>query len=210
MNDTQILEVLDSWNIEAIGVVTEIKHELEGIATGTIVKSQKTNLEWRVKKRLVFSHTSQQQKKFPNEITTLTYVRFENPQKQSESAKNILAKEEKNIFSYLLQPIGHASQPEHGDGLVILIPERFACPCCGYKTFYEEPSGNYGICQVCFWEDDPIQLHDPHFEGGANRISLKQAQKNFINFGACEMEMLKNVRPPNKEEERENSWKPLE
>lgn len=50
------------------------------------------------------------------------------------------------------------------------VENRFACPCCGYKTYLEEPGGTYLICAVCFWEDDPVQLSDPDFEGGANRF----------------------------------------
>lgn len=37
---------------------------------------------------------------------------------------------------------------------------KHKCPCCGYYTFDEKPSGTYDICEVCFWEDDPIQLDD--------------------------------------------------
>lgn len=87
---------------------------------------------------------------------------------------------------------------------------KFACPCCGYKTFRAQPSGSYDICQVCFWEDDLIQLEDPELEGGANRVSLKQGQRNFIEFGACEREMIKNVRRPTKDEQRDENWKPIE
>lgn len=88
--------------------------------------------------------------------------------------------------------------------------EKFACPCCGYKTFNEKPNGSYDICGVCFWEDDPIQLDDPNYEGGANRVSLKQGQQNFIEFGACESDMIKNVRKPTKDEQRNHNWKPLD
>lgn len=91
-----------------------------------------------------------------------------------------------------------------------MVTEKFACPCCGYKTFKEQPNGSYDICQVCFWEDDPIQLDNPDYEGGANRVSLKQGQKNFVEFGACEREMTKNVRQPTKDEQREKNWKPLD
>ena len=91
-----------------------------------------------------------------------------------------------------------------------MVTEKFACPCCGYKTFREQPNGTYDICQGCFWEDDPIQLDDPDYEGGANRVSLKQGQKNFIEFGACEREMIKNVRQPNRDEQRDENWRPLE
>jgi hypothetical protein len=32
--------------------------------------------------------------------------------------------------------------------------------------------GNYEICAVCGWEDDPVQSADPDFAGGANSLSL--------------------------------------
>ena len=84
---------------------------------------------------------------------------------------------------------------------------KYPCPCCGYKTFDHPPDGRYTICQVCYWEDDPIQLGDPDSEGGANRVSLKQAQRNFHQFGACERDMLKYVRQPFPEEQRHANWK---
>ncbi|HBF88076.1 MAG TPA: hypothetical protein DDX39_05485 [Bacteroidales bacterium] len=84
------------------------------------------------------------------------------------------------------------------------------CPCCGFYTFDKNNRGNYSICPICFWEDDPIQLNDHNYEGGANRVSLKQGQKNYEEFGACEREMIKNVRQPTKDEQRDENWKPLE
>jgi hypothetical protein len=87
---------------------------------------------------------------------------------------------------------------------------KFACPCCGHKTFRHEPDGSYDICTVCFWEDDPIQISDPDYKDGANRVSLRQAQKNFRKFGACEEEMIKNVQSPSKGEARDANWKWLE
>lgn len=77
---------------------------------------------------------------------------------------------------------------------------KYRCPCCGYYTFNERPNGDYDICPVCFWEDDPIQLEDENFSGGANHVSLVQARKNFAEFGVCEIEMKKYVRQPNKDE----------
>ena len=91
-----------------------------------------------------------------------------------------------------------------------MMVEKFACPCCGYKTFTHEPNGSYEICEVCFWEDDQIQLENPDYKGGANKVSLKQAQKNFIKFGACEQDMLPNVRQPKLDEQRDPSWKPYD
>ena len=68
--------------------------------------------------------------------------------------------------------------------------ERFACPCCGYKTFFEKPNGSYDICDVCFWEDDSIQNDSPDYAGGANKPSLRQAQKNFMEFGAKRRDVI--------------------
>ncbi len=73
---------------------------------------------------------------------------------------------------------------------------NYQCPCCGYYTFAQKPNGSYDICPVCFWEDDPIQLKDATYEGGANKVSLAQAHRNFLSFGACEKEMLPHVRKP--------------
>lgn len=92
--------------------------------------------------------------------------------------------------------------------LILITNSKFACPCCGHKTFTEQPNGTYIICPVCFWEDDPIQLNNPDYEGGANKISLKQAQKNFIEFGACDLDMKQNVRQANLEEPKDKNWKP--
>lgn len=85
--------------------------------------------------------------------------------------------------------------------------KRFTCPCCGYKTLDTEHE--YDICKICFWEDDWYQFIDPDSDGGANKVSLRQAQKNFIEFGACEKEMLQHVRKPNKDDIKDENWKPL-
>lgn len=87
--------------------------------------------------------------------------------------------------------------------------ENFPCPCCGYKTFEEKPDGTYAICPVCFWEDDPVQLNDIDYEGGANRVSLRQGQRNYLEFGACEREMVTHVRKPRADEERDEAWRML-
>ncbi len=60
--------------------------------------------------------------------------------------------------------------------------KRYACLCCGYLTLEEEPPGTYDICEVCGWEDDPVQAAHPDYEGGANRESLNQAREAFREF----------------------------
>ena len=71
------------------------------------------------------------------------------------------------------------------------------------------PNGSFDICEVCFWEDDPVQLENPDYEGGANKVSLRQGQINFSKFGACEREMIKHIRKPFEEEQRDADWKPF-
>jgi hypothetical protein len=52
------------------------------------------------------------------------------------------------------------------------------CPCCGNRTISEPDS--YEICEICRWEDDPVQLSDPDYSGGANHISLNQARARWL------------------------------
>ena len=75
---------------------------------------------------------------------------------------------------------------------------KYTCPCCGYKTLDEEPTDTYEICKICFWEDDGVQFRDPDYEGGANVVSLRQAQKKYIMFGACQEDCIEFVRNLNK------------
>ena len=76
---------------------------------------------------------------------------------------------------------------------------KYKCPCCGYFTLSD--IGEYDICPVCFWEDDPFQREDENYSSGANRdLNLKQGKLNYIKFGTCDKEMLKYCRKPSKDE----------
>ncbi len=76
------------------------------------------------------------------------------------------------------------------------LGRRCACPCCGYLTLLRAPHGTYELCEVCFWEEDGIQLRDPDDAGSANHVSLNQARENFRRYGACERDCRHKVRPP--------------
>lgn len=54
------------------------------------------------------------------------------------------------------------------------INDSFQCPCCGHQTIGE--LGGYEICDVCNWEDDPVQSEHPDLAGGANELSLHLAR----------------------------------
>lgn len=55
--------------------------------------------------------------------------------------------------------------------------DLFPCPCCGSKVFTTE--GEYELCDVCGWEDDPVQSTDSDYAGGANKLSLTEARKEW-------------------------------
>ena len=54
-----------------------------------------------------------------------------------------------------------------------------SCPCCGSKVL--TTLGEYEICEVCGWEDDPVQSTDPDYAGGANKLSLNEVRKEWSN-----------------------------
>src|SRR5262245_61184425 len=86
---------------------------------------------------------------------------------------------------------------------------KFTCPCCGYRTLSGFP-GSYEICNICFWEDDPVQLLDPGYEGGANAPSLMECQANYARVGASEPRFISNVRRAQNEDERDPQWRPAQ
>ena len=86
--------------------------------------------------------------------------------------------------------------------------EKYTCPCCGYKTLESERS--FDLCNICFWEDDDTQFENIDCFDGANAVSLRQAQMNYINFGACDEKSLRFTRRPSQKDTRDHNWKPFE
>jgi hypothetical protein len=76
----------------------------------------------------------------------------------------------------------------------------FRCPCCGCLTLSDR--GGYGICPVCFWEDDGQDDHDADVVRGEpnGSLSLTDARAYYRRFGACDERFLDKVRPPRPEE----------
>jgi hypothetical protein len=87
-----------------------------------------------------------------------------------------------------------------------MTQRRYTCACCGHITLEDSP-GSFDICKVCFWEDDPVQLLDPWYGGGANGPSLVEAQENFRLHGASEQRFLPHVRKPSPEETLDPTWR---
>ena len=77
---------------------------------------------------------------------------------------------------------------------------RFPCPCCGNLTLPGEPPGTFLLCEVCWWEDDPVQFATPDYEGGANAPSLNQAREFFQSIGVSDPHLKGHERPPRPDE----------
>ena len=86
---------------------------------------------------------------------------------------------------------------------------RFPCPCCGYLTL-DGPPGSHCICDLCFWEDDDIQLRWPDWAGGANRPSLVEAQRAYLEIGAVAPRLLPYVRAVAADDPREVGWRTID
>lgn len=70
--------------------------------------------------------------------------------------------------------------------------------------------GSYEICPACFWEDDGVQSRWPTMGGGANKVSLFEAQRNHQEFGACDQHGRRHVRPPAEDEPLAPAWRPID
>jgi Cysteine-rich CPCC len=69
------------------------------------------------------------------------------------------------------------------------------------RTAHEPQYGTFVMCDVCFCEDDDVQLRYPDSEVGANAVSLNQARRNFLAHRVSELRFKANVRPPLPEEQ---------
>lgn len=83
--------------------------------------------------------------------------------------------------------------------------KKFTCPCCGYKTLNERD--NWETCQVCKWMDDEIQSYEPDI-GGANKVTLREAQKNFKEIGRADRINYHSKGKPTSKYEKDDNWKP--
>ena len=87
---------------------------------------------------------------------------------------------------------------------------RYPCPCCGYLVF-DQASGSYEICPICWWEDDALQLEfATTLAGGANHPTLLEAQRNFSALGAHDPRFVQRARPPAPGDVRDPSWRPVD
>lgn len=115
--------------------------------------------------------------------------------------------------------IAHTTWWDHFDGikdnyLHVLIMytlnkllKKETCPCCGYKTLRER--NNWETCPICKWMDDDLQSIKPDLKGGANKESLREAQKNYKEIGRVSKTFFHLESEPTSNYEKDKNWKPL-
>lgn len=79
--------------------------------------------------------------------------------------------------------------------------KKLPCPVCGFLTF-SDYYGSYNVCSLCDWEDDGVQLANPCSGGGANKVSLAEAQKEAMVEYPLNIEIAKGF-------SRSKNWRPL-
>jgi hypothetical protein len=85
------------------------------------------------------------------------------------------------------------------------MSDKYPCPCCGYYTFSEQPPGTSQFCEICFWDDIPVNQHWQYSYIDAICI----AQKNFLEIGASSPDFINTIRKPASTDKRLVNWKPL-
>jgi hypothetical protein len=75
---------------------------------------------------------------------------------------------------------------------------EYPCPSCGFFTTGEVRFHSFNICPLCNWEDDGVQLANPACNGGANRGSLIEYQRESMKAYPFEIHVIgKYKRDPN-------------
>ena len=88
--------------------------------------------------------------------------------------------------------------------------EKVSMSLLGYYTLQntfitdkDEPL--FDICEVCYWQYDPVAHEKPDTIIGANSVSLNQAKINYKEYGASNLRFISYVRKPHWEESPENN-----
>lgn len=83
---------------------------------------------------------------------------------------------------------------------------NFPCPCCGFLTYpVAADSALAYICPVCYWENDLFEPNDKAPSDENHGLTLCQARRNFLRFGACDERFVSSVRQPFSEEAPNNA-----
>jgi hypothetical protein len=127
MSNEQVT-ILESWKIGFRNEIrSDIQHNLNGLAPGTVLRSNQNGLTWKVVSRTIFIQADNQ-KRFKEEREVFEHIKFIEPMMENyeKFRSDIAEKESKGIHHYSIEPIGHDRKPENGE---ILDVEYEALEC---------------------------------------------------------------------------------
>jgi len=70
---------------------------------------------------------------------------------------------------------------------------RHKCLCCNYLSLLTKD--DFEICEICYWEDDPLTKEVNKISSINHGLTLEDAKKNFVKFGAVEQKYIDQVKP---------------
>ena len=109
----------ESFQISGRGIILSLKHNYQGLAKGTLLQSENSNKKWEIQARLIYDHAIEVQKIFENEFREYVRMSFKTLENTKQSIQKIKAKEEQNIYEYMIRPVGHDSKPMEQEQLLI-------------------------------------------------------------------------------------------
>jgi hypothetical protein len=119
--NNHLVTIFESWKLSfQKNILVEIQHSLNGLMTGTILRSQESGLRWRVSSRTLFIQ-AENQKRFDGETETFQHFSFKAPFEESfnKFQSRIEENERNHIYQYSIEPLGHEGKPRTGEVLEV-------------------------------------------------------------------------------------------
>ena len=113
------ITVINSWTIQGQGIIAELKYSGTGLPKGTRLISKTSDSEWLVKGRLIFYHTADKQKRFPDETEIQMHFTYGAKEIREKSKDALLDNEEQGIYQYLIESDRHNEKPKQLEKLEI-------------------------------------------------------------------------------------------
>ncbi|MBO0933761.1 hypothetical protein [Fibrella aquatilis] len=115
----RVVVVDQSFTITGRGSIITLQHVHQGLAEGTVLKSELIGQCWTVKSRVMFTHLVDKHRFFDNELINYMTLSRASLAKRSEADIEVLKQEQAHMFQYLVQGISHEQQPKVGDSLLV-------------------------------------------------------------------------------------------
>lgn len=100
-------------------MATFIKYVENGLPENTILYSEESHLQWKVKHRMLWMHSVDAVTRFSNEKENTGHVSFKYTLNYEDQVKHTAETELNLGFEYLIQPVNHSEKPQNGEYLII-------------------------------------------------------------------------------------------